>query len=187
MSENEIPPTPPTPPIAPKAPMPTIAPSVAAPTIKFVTTNSPVGAPTIQLKTANTPLSSSGAPTVPLKPANTPLPSSGAPTIQLKKPASTPLPLSGIPVTVALPKATVAITPPTKPIGPGNFGSTQKPTLFSEEEPEDETGAGTFAKILAGVGLVAALVLLGIQLNMTNIWVNVEDNNMRGDWSQLLE
>jgi hypothetical protein len=55
------------------------------------------------------------------------------------------------------------------------------------EEVEDETGAGTFAKVLAGVGLVAALLVLGIQLKISNIWIGAEDNDRNGDWSLLLE
>jgi hypothetical protein len=158
----------------PPAPAPTIplrttgAPTVGAPTIKLATSNAPVGAPTIALKTANTPLPGAGAPTIALKTANTPIAVGGA-------------------ATVALPKATVALNPPTKPLSPTGAAATQKPTLSSVEEVEDETGADTFAKILAGVGLVAALVVLGIQLKMSNIWIGVEDNDRQGDWSQLLE
>jgi hypothetical protein len=55
------------------------------------------------------------------------------------------------------------------------------------EEAEDETGADTFTKILAGVGLVAALVVLGVQLKISNIWIGAEDNDRQGEWSLLLE
>jgi len=55
------------------------------------------------------------------------------------------------------------------------------------EDGEDESGAGTFAKILAGVGLVAALVVLGLQLKIANTWISAEDNDRTGDWSQLIE
>jgi len=55
------------------------------------------------------------------------------------------------------------------------------------EEAEDESGAGTFTKVLAGVGLVAALLVLGIQLKISNIWIGAEDNDRQGEWSQLLE
>lgn len=141
---------------------------MGAPTIRLATSNIPVGAPTIALKTANIPLSGTGAPTIALKTANTPLPVAGA-------------------ATVSLPKATVALNPPTKPLSPIGVATTQKPTLSTLEEAEDETGAGTFSKVLAGVGLVAALVVLGIQLKISNIWIGAEDNDRNGDWSLLLE
>lgn len=157
----------------PPAPAPTIplrtagAPTVGAPTIKLATSNAPVGAPTIALKTTNTPLPGTGAPTIALKTANTPLPGGGAPTI-------------------ALPKATVALNPPTKPLSPTSVAATQKPTLTTLEDVEDESGAETFTKILAGVGLVAALVVLGIQLKISSIWI-AKDDIRPDDWSLLLE
>jgi hypothetical protein len=128
----------------------------------------PFGAPTIALKTANIPLPGTGAPTIALKTANTPLPAGGA-------------------ATVSLPKATVALNPPTKPLNPISGASSQKPTVFTAEEDEDESGAGTFAKVLAGVGLVAALVVLGVQLKISSIWIGAEDNDRKGEWSLLLE
>ncbi len=139
---------------------------MGAPTIKLATTKAPIGAPTIALKTANTPLSA-GAPTIALKTANTPLPG-GAPS-------------------VSLPKATVALTPPTRPLSPTSAAATQRPTLSAVEEDEDESGAGTFTKILAGVGLVAALIVLGLQLKVAAIWIGAEDADPAGDWSRLLE
>jgi hypothetical protein len=54
-------------------------------------------------------------------------------------------------------------------------------------EEEDESGAGTFAKILAGVGLVAAIVVLSLQLKVAKIWIGAPDAETPGDWSQLLE
>jgi hypothetical protein len=112
----------------------------------------------------------------------------GAPTIALKT-ANAPLPggRGGGAPTVSLPKATVALNPPTKPLSPTTAAATQKPTLSTMEEPEDETGAGTFSKILAGVGLVAAIVVLSLQLKTSNIWISAEDNDRTGDWSLLLE
>ena len=142
---------------------------MGAPTIKLATKNTPVGAPTIALKTANTPLPGAGAPTIALKTANVPLAAGGA-------------------ATVSLPKATVALNPPTKPLSPPTSPPvSQKPLLSTVEEAEDETGAGTFAKVLAGVGLGAALLVLGIQLKISNIWIGAEDNDRNGDWSLLLE
>lgn len=166
-------PTAPTPPAAAatvplRTGPPTVGPpTVGAPTIKLATSNTPVGAPTIALKTANTPLPGVGAPTIALRTANTPLTGGGASTI-------------------ALPKATVALNPPTKPLSPITGTVTSRPTLSKVDEDEDETGAGTFAKILAGVGLVAALVVLGIQLKISNIWIE-KDEIRPGDWSLLLE
>jgi hypothetical protein len=170
------PPSPPVaPPIAPKPPTATMPPS-GAPTAPRM----PAPAPTIPLRTAGAP-TASGAPTIRLATTNAPV---GAPTIALKT-ANIPLP-GGAP-TVSLPKATVALNPPTKPLSPTSVAATQKPTLATLEEAEDESGADTFGKILAGVGLVAALVVLGIQLKTSNIWIGVEDNDRTGDWSLLLE
>lgn len=88
---------------------------------------------------------------------------------------------------MSLPKATVALNPPTKPLSPTGAAATQKPTLSTMEEPEDETGAETFSKILAGVGLVAAIVVLGLQLKISSIWIGAEDNDRKDDWSLLIE
>ena len=118
----------------------------------------------MRLATSNAPV---GAPTIALKTANTPLPGGGAPT-------------------VALPKATVALTPPTRPLTPTSGPATQRATLSAVDDSEDESGSGTFVKILAGVGLVAALVVLGIQLQVANIWIS-KDEARSGDWSLLLE
>jgi|TARA_B110000037_G_scaffold115927_1_gene133145 hypothetical protein len=139
-------------------------PTAGAPTIRLATTNAPVGAPTIKLATTNAPV---GAPTIALKTAKAPLPG-GAPT-------------------VALPKATVAINPPTKPLNPTTAAATQWPTLSAQEHGADESGSDTFTKILAGVGLVAALVVLGLQLKVANIWIGAEDADPPDDWSRLLE
>ncbi|MEP4050420.1 MAG: hypothetical protein ABJN80_16410, partial [Luteolibacter sp.] len=149
-------------PTAPKAPAP-------APTIPLKTAGKPpvAGAPTIRLATTNAPV---GAPTIALKTANAPLPGG---------------PATGAP-TIGLPKATVALAPPTKPLTPTATSATQRPTL-SAAEAEEESGAGTFSKILAGVGLVAALVVLGLQLKVANIWISAEDNDRTGEWSQLLD
>lgn len=171
---------PPTPPTAPPAPIATkplmIQPPSGAPTV----IKPPTPAPTIPLHTAGAP--TVGAPTVKLATTNAPV---GPPTIALKT-ANTPLSAGGA-ATVSLPTATVGLNPPTKPLSPTSAAATQKPTLSTVEEAEDETGAGTFAKVLAGVGLVAALLVLGIQLKISNIWIGAEDNDRNGDWSLLLE
>ena len=149
-------------PTAPRAPVP-------APTIPLRTSSpTSVGAPTIRLATTNAPI---GAPTIALKTANMTLPSgfgTGAPT-------------------VSLPKATVALSPPTKPLSPSSTAATQKPILSTIEDAEDETGVATFSKILAGVGLAAALVVLGLQLMVSSIWIGAENNERKGEWSLLLD
>ena len=171
---------PPTPPIAPPAPTVPKPPTATLPPSGAPTApRAPVPAPTIPLRTATPP--TAGAPTIRLATTNAPI---GAPTIALKT-ANAPLP-GGAP-TVSLPKATVALNPPTKPLSPTSAAATQKPTLSTMEEPEDETGAGTFSKILAGVGLVAAIVVLSLQLKISSIWIGAEDNDRKDDWSLLLE
>lgn len=173
------PPTPPVAPPTPTAPKPptaTIPSPSGAPTVPR-----PAPAPTIPLRTAGL-APTAGAPTVRLATTNAPI---GAPTIALKT-ANTPLSGGGAPI-IALPKATVALSPPTKPLSPTSASLTQRPTLSAAEDDSDESGAGTFGKILAGVGLVAALIVLGLQLKVANIWIGVEDNDRSGDWSLLLE
>jgi len=138
------------------------APAVGAPTKP----KSPAPAPTIKLATSRAPI---GAPTIALKTANAPLSGGGAPG-------------------VALPKATVALNPETKPLTPASAAATRNAKLSTvEDEEEDETGASTFTNILAGVGLAAAVVVLGLQLKIANIWIGAEDADAPGGWSQLLE
>lgn len=175
---------PPTPPVAPPAPTATPPAATLPPSGAPTAPRIPVPAPTIPLRTASGP-PTAGAPTIKLATSNVPV---GAPTIALKT-ANAPLPggPGGGAPTVALPKATVALNPPTKPLSPTGAAATQKPTLSTMEEQEDETGAGTFSKILAGVGLVAAIVVLSLQLKVASIWIGAEDNDRVGDWSLLLE
>lgn len=174
------PPTPPVAPPAPTAPKPPTAtmPPSGAPTAP----RAPTPAPTIPLRTAGAP-TAPGGPTIKLATTNAPI---GAPTIALKT-ANTPLPGGGGAPTVSLPKATVALNPPTKPLSPTSASATQKPTLSTAHENADESGAEGFSKVLAAVGLVAAIVVLGLQLKIANIWIAVEDNERSGDWSLLLE
>jgi hypothetical protein len=83
---------------------------------------------------------------------------------------------------MALPKATVQLQPPTQPLGT-TFPPSQASTLAADEE-EEEAGQG-LANILSGVGLAAALIVLAFQLMTAGTWVNAEDNEKMGDWTQL--
>ena len=108
-------------------------------------------------------------------------------------------PTSPLAQTASLPKATVSLNPPTKPLSP--IGSATRPlspsspgaatirqaTLSTPEQDDIESGSSTFTKILAGVGLVAAIVVLSLQLKMSNIWLNADDFEYPGDWMQILE
>ena len=51
------------------------------------------------------------------------------------------------------------------------------------EEPDPDKGLVT---ILAGVGLAAAIVVLVSQLMVANVWINAEDSENKGQWSQVL-
>jgi hypothetical protein len=97
--------------------------------------------------------------------------------------------IPGAPPTLAptLPKATVQLQPPTQPIGTTPPSLTQSATLKVEEDDEDEGATGTLLKVLSGVGLAAAIVLLAFQLMLADVWINVEDNPNAGVWSQLFE
>jgi hypothetical protein len=83
-----------------------------------------------------------------------------------------------------LPKATVQLQPPTAPIGTSS--PAQTPTLFVEEDEDDEPHGGV-VKVLAGVGFAAALLVLVLQLMLASHWISAEDNPKSGDWSQLIE
>jgi hypothetical protein len=52
------------------------------------------------------------------------------------------------------------------------------------EEVEEAT---PLEKILAGVGLAAALVLLALQLSLASTWINAPDNPNAGSWGQLFQ
>jgi hypothetical protein len=80
----------------------------------------------------------------------------------------------------ALPKITAELKSPTRPL------ATQQLTV-SLDESVDETGAQTFINILAGAGLLAAIVVLALQLSVSSIWINAADQAIPGSWSLLLE
>jgi hypothetical protein len=116
------------------------------------------------------------APTIRLATSTAPI-GSGAPTIALRTPGSTP----------TLPKATVQLQPPTSPLGASS--PSQAPTLMVAEDEEEET-EDTLIKILSGVGLAAAILLLSLQLVLANRWISApiqENSDRAGDWSQIIE
>jgi hypothetical protein len=102
-----------------------------------------------------------------------------SPTGAIRPPGAT---AGGLP-TMALPKATVQLQPPTQPLGT-TFPPSQAPTLATDDEDEEEAGQGLL-NILSGVGLAAAIVILVFQLMTAGTWVNAEDNEKKGDWTQL--
>ncbi len=126
------------------------------------------------------------APTIPLRSAGKPT-ASPAPTIRLATSSSSPTsalrPGGGVPT---LPKATVQLQAPTKPLGTSFPTSSQAATFQVVEEEEEEAFAG-LVKILAGVGFAAAVVVLVFQLMLADIWISAEDNPKTGDWAQLIE
>lgn len=187
------------PPVRP--PVPGGAPPVpTAPAMSPPRPSAPAPAPTIPLRPAGapTPTAAGPAPTIPLRPAGAPTAPAPAPTIRLAtagspiSPGGTTAPLRppGAPTVggaPGLPKATVQLQAPTQPLGT-SFPSTpsQAATLQLDEEEEEDAGSGLL-KVLSGIGLAAALVVLGSQLYVANIWINAPDNQTPGDWSQLLK
>jgi len=59
-------------------------------------------------------------------------------------------------------------------------------TMQVEDDNEAEAGEG-LVKILSGLGLAAALVVLTFQLMTASSWINVEDAVPPGDWMRLLQ
>ena len=107
-----------------------------------------------------------------------------APTIRLTTPgAPKPTVGTGSP-TIALPKATMQLQPPTQPLGTSFSSPSQMATLKVDDDDDEESGEG-LAKVLSGVGLFAALVVLAFQLMTANTWINSEDSQTKGDWMQL--
>lgn len=169
-----VPGAPPTPtggPPRPPAPAPTIplrpagAPTVGpAPTIRLA--SSPTGA-----------VRPAGAPTGVVRPA-------GPPTGLVKPPGAG---AGAPPPTIALPKATVQLQPPTQPLGTSFSSTPQLAAVQSDDEEEEEDAEEGIIKILSGVGLAAALIVLGFQLKAADAWINVQDTQSTSGWMQLFE
>lgn len=56
----------------------------------------------------------------------------------------------------------------------------------SADEEEYEESESGLVKALSCLALVAALVVLALQLMAAGQWINSEDNPRKGEWSQLM-
>jgi hypothetical protein len=84
---------------------------------------------------------------------------------------------------MALPKATVQLQAPTKPLGATSAAAVGTVALDEEDEPTEKAG---LINILSIVGFAAAVVVLAVQLSTASTWINAEDNPSKGEWfSQL--
>lgn len=172
-------------PPAPAAPKPTMsAPKPPTAASKPPTATAPGGAPpapapTIPLKTAGAPAAGGPPAPAPTIKLNTAPAAAGAPTVALKS-AGAPT-AAGAP-SVALPKATVQLQPPTQPMGTG-APMTQAATMQADDEEED--GANPVVMALSVIGLLGAAAVLFFQVSTASIWINAEDNSAQGEWSQL--
>lgn len=88
---------------------------------------------------------------------------------------------------MALPKATVQLQPPTQPLGTSFSSPSQMATMQADDDDDEVAGDDGLAKILSGVGLLAALVVLSFQLMTASTWIGADDNSKKGEWSQLLD
>ncbi len=168
-----------------RPPVPTAPPVAGAPTAPPVATAPgaprPAPAPTIPLKTTGAPSAPKPAPTIRLSPSPTAPAVPGAATAPAAKPAL-PGAATGA-STIALPKATVQLQAPSAPLGSSLPTATY---TSAADDDEDDAPEPAIVGILSGVGLVAALVVLGFQLSIANTWVNAEDMQEPG-WGQLFK
>ncbi|MEO5712579.1 MAG: hypothetical protein ABIT37_03750 [Luteolibacter sp.] len=170
---------------------PPAVPSATVPMAPPVRPPIPGGPPTATVP-GGAPRPPAPAPTIPLRTAGGPPTMSPAPTIRLATSPGAPglpgaaRPAGGAP-TIALPKATVQLQPPTQPLGTSFSAPSQAGTLAGADDDEDEGSGEGLANILSIVGFVAALAVLTFQLLTANTWINAEDNAKKGDWMQLME
>lgn len=171
-------------PTAPPAPM--TPPTGAVPT----SPKPPAPAPTVPLKTSGpgSAVPPAPAPTVKLQtgPASGPATklATPAPTVKLSTPGAGggtgpgTVPLATGPASQQLPKATVQLSqtqPMDAPATPSQAATIH--TADDDGAPDDGEGA---ANVLSIVSLVAALIVLGVQLATASIWIE-------GDWARLFE
>ena len=122
----------------------------------------PAPAPTIPLKTGG-PIRPAPAPTIPLKTVGVP---TGA---------------------VALPKATVQLSPPTAPLSAPGIASSQAAQFQTVSEDEEESEKpDTLSSVFSILGFLAALVILSMQIMISKTWLEASDNPQPGMWSQVL-
>ena len=182
------------PPPAPTAPTPPRAP-IAPPTIKLQTAPNPVAAPTVAAS------SFAGAKNLvpPPRPSTLKIASPDfeepkttdtavpepAPTVGLDTPGTDqPAGASSQP----LPKATVQLQPSqlmSVPAEGGGDSLLSTVSLADTEEAAAQRAEGT-ATVLSAVALVAAVIVLGVQLGTANIWVNDETHESPG-WGRLFD
>ena len=155
---------PPSAPMIPKPPTPTVsAPAPPVATVSAPSASIPAPAPTIPLKTAGPPTARPApAPTIRLNTGAT-----GAPTVPLRTAPRTGFAPGAPANTVALPKATVQLAPPTQPLSTGSLSATQMATLQSEDEEE---GSDTVTTVLSIFGFLAACGVLAFQCMTVNLW-----------------
>lgn len=86
-----------------------------------------------------------------------------------------------------LPKATVQIQPSQPMLTPAEGGDSLLSTV-SVVDPEEAAAerAESTATVLSAVALVAAVIVLGVQLGTANIWVNDETHESPG-WGRLFD
>ena len=87
---------------------------------------------------------------------------------------------------MALPKATVQLQPVPQPFGT-TLGQSSLTTNDADDEDEVDDSDGGIVKILSGLGLIAALVVLTFQLMAANAWINADDAEPKGDWMKLVQ
>ena len=156
---------PPAAPGAPSVPKPTLAPPApSAPAPSVGAPKAPAPAPTIALRAAGSASAPAPAPTIKL---NTPT-GPGAPGVAFKTaPAGAPGP------TVALPKATVQLQPPTQPISTSGPTLSQAATIQTDDE-EDAVDSPVVG-ILSVLGFLGAAAVLVIQFMTLGLWGTVGD------------
>ncbi len=160
-------PKPPSPPKAPSTPKPPApAPTIPLKTSGPGTAKPPTPAPTVKLQTGDAPTA--------------PKPGGPAPTVKLNTPTTTGPATANLTggSSQPLPKATVQLQQ-TQPMGAAATPSQAATIRTADEDDSDDRGEGA-STALSVVALVAALVVLGVQLATASIWVD-------GEWGKLFE